>query len=726
MVQVHRSGSVVSIPRKLSHHVPRVPIIESQDYEKKLNVDFHSLDSEEFKLYKTANVEEYNLIGSANFEIVGKPKRQPKKKSKNLTDDEVDEVSNLSEKLGPKSLELMDEILRKGISLEDMPEAILSMANKDLTELEKKELLEIIQKGLSNGLSIEDILKSKGKGMGEKSKEEVEEMLRSGSKLSSVIKHFMTPSTTREQTEQEFQETMQSMLESRDLTEEEKLNVLFSNLKNQEKELAENWLNSGKSLEEIVQMLSDTRRTERGSNRSVSEVLNDTTLSLEEKFCLLKGNMNKKELDKIQNLVEGGLSIDEALKAVAAEEDNECEFSKKIKSLAKGKDLDPVEMLELIKEYLSEDEMERCEEMIRNKYKTDDIIQYFLKYGTGRIVTEFETMMRNIFEGKELSNEEMLEILKSNLGPESLLKLEEMLGSGLSQSEVIKFMIKNGKTRATEEKDTKLNIENLLKQEDVSLEEKVDLVKGQLNDEAKFAMEELLKAGYRTEEVMELFLRCANDLSLVNSDGMFKKTVRFSDEPPDAFLYEARDVWSMIDQCEVKLNVPFMTNHSKCGTFTHFFGKVVKVTTGKDLTHREILDVIAFRLGGDFAVEFDELRYQGYRLQEIVDHFLMKDEAARLDSMRRARLRAQTRREAEVRLRREARRDDWGVRLRYCQSEEAGLQLIIDEVTKVGPAYRSGLRAGNTIVTVDDWLITLMDRPQVSWWWVVCNAGIYQ
>ena len=235
-----------------------------------------------------------------------------------------------------------------------------------------------------------------------------------------------------------------------------------------------------------------------------------------------------------------------------------------------------------------------------------------------------------------------------------------------------------------------------------------------MNEEAKFAMEELLKQGYKTEEVMDLFLRCANDISLLNSDGMFKKTVRFSDEPPDAFLYEARDVWSMIDQCEVKLNVPFMTNLSKCGTFTHFFGKVVKVTTGKDLTHREILDVIAFRLGGDFAVEFEELRYSGYRLQEIVDHFLMKDEAARLESMRRARLRANTRREAEVRLQRAAKRDNWGVRLSYCQSEEAGLQLRVDQVTELGPAYRSGLRAGNTIVTVDDWLITLMDRPQVS------------
>ena len=42
MVQVHRSGSVVSIPRKLSHHVPIVPILESQDYDRKGFIYFSS------------------------------------------------------------------------------------------------------------------------------------------------------------------------------------------------------------------------------------------------------------------------------------------------------------------------------------------------------------------------------------------------------------------------------------------------------------------------------------------------------------------------------------------------------------------------------------------------------------------------------------------------------------------------------------------------------------
>ena len=114
----------------------------------------------------------------------------------------------------------------------------------------------------------------------------------------------------------------------------------------------------------------------------------------------------------------------------------------------------------------------------------------------------------------------------------------------------------------------KAKIQNFVSDGSLTVEEKVSLMKTQLNTEAKCLMEELLKQGYCKEEVsitttaatlltvpmqvLELFLRCANDLSLVHRDGMFKKTVRFSDEPPDSYLYEARNVWSVIDVAEVE------------------------------------------------------------------------------------------------------------------------------------------------------------------------------
>merc|ERR1712038_1747308 len=56
----------------------------------------------------------------------------------------------------------------------------------------------------------------------------------------------------------------------------------------------------------------------------------------------------------------------------------------------------------------------------------------------------------------------------------------------------------------------------------------------------------------------------------------------------------------------------------------------------------------------------------------------------------------------------------WGVEISYTFSDENGLYLVLGQVHSDGPAYESGLRSGDVIVTVSDWLITVMDRPQVA------------
>lgn len=336
---------------------------------------------------------------------------------------------------------------------------------------------------------------------------------------------------------------------------------------------------------------------------------------------------------------------------------------------------------------MSDDEIEWLNAMQKSKYSIEDIIKYFMKNAKGRKVSELEIEMRELIEKGTLSEQEILAILKSKLGPRSCEELEKLLDSGMAKSEVIKVMLKNGKTAEMEKEEMKDIINNFVSDDTLSLEEKVSRVKSQLDVEAKCLMEELLRQGYAKDEVMDLFLRCANDLTLINSDAMFKKTVRFSDEPPDAYLYEARNVWTMMDKAEVRLNVPMMNNNSKCATFATFFARVVKLTTGRGLTHREIIELIRFRLGGDYAAEFDELRAQGYRLQQLVDHFLMKDEAHRKESVRRARLRAQSKIDAEVRLRRSAHKDKWGVTLdysyRYQHTAQCPLMFLSGETCRL-------------------------------------------
>ena len=73
-------------------------------------------------------------------------------------------------------------------------------------------------------------------------------------------------------------------------------------------------------------------------------------------------------------------------------------------------------------------------------------------------------------------------------------RLEEMLLSGnFSTCDVLKVMMQNGRTAEMEETDTKMYIENLLLLQNIPLDEKVNLVKKKLNEEAKFAMEELIR-----------------------------------------------------------------------------------------------------------------------------------------------------------------------------------------------------------------------------------------
>ena len=199
--------------------------------------------------------------------------------------------------------------------------------------------------------------------------------------------------------------------------------------------------------------------------------------------------------------------------------------------------------------------MQYLNEMVKNKYKIDDIIKYFMKHGKGRVISEWEEEMREYLDGKNLSEDEILELFRGKLSSLSIKEMEEMLKSGLSKSETIKLLLKTGKTDDMLEKEMKLKMATFVNDENTSIEEKVMLVKDQLNIEAKCLMEELLKQGYSKEEVLDLFMRCANDLESVHHDPLFKKTVRFSDEPPDAYLYEARNVWTMIDMAEVNITI---------------------------------------------------------------------------------------------------------------------------------------------------------------------------
>ena len=134
------------------------------------------------------------------------------------------------------------------------------------------------------------------------------------------------------------------------------MNVIISNLNDKDRKYFEELLNEGKTIEEIVKLLNkdDILSTESDNKENITDILNNSSLTIEEKFELLRGNMNPTELTEIQRLIDKGMSVEEALRAVANIHDSsenleESEFAKLITKHMKDKVLNNNEILDIIR-----------------------------------------------------------------------------------------------------------------------------------------------------------------------------------------------------------------------------------------------------------------------------------------------------------------------------------------------------------------------------------------
>ena len=59
-----------------------------------------------------------------------------------------------------------------------------------------------------------------------------------------------------------------------------------------------------------------------------------------------------------------------------------------------------------------------------------------------------------MFDGKNMSEEEMLEALRNQLGTNSKKEMEEMLKQGYTMQQILDHFMKNGKTEEEEQKET--------------------------------------------------------------------------------------------------------------------------------------------------------------------------------------------------------------------------------------------------------------------------------
>merc|ERR1711970_735072 len=91
---------------------------------------------------------------------------------------------------------------------------------------------------------------------------------------------------------------------------------------------------------------------------------------------------------------------------------------------------------ELMKSLVSEKDQRKMEKMLKQGYSPDEIVEHFLedaekKSGSQSLARKMEELTR----GKDLSEDEIMELMKNEMGEESRKKMEELLKQGHSKKD---------------------------------------------------------------------------------------------------------------------------------------------------------------------------------------------------------------------------------------------------------------------------------------------------
>lgn len=526
--------------------------------------------------------------------------------------------------------------------------------------------------------------------------------------------------------------------------------VTVGHLDDEGRELCDQMCKQGYSPEEIVEFfktyvskkmkieiymknfLKNHKTSDKEKMNMIKKMLEGSNMSKKDFLDLVKNQFGAEAQETLEQFMKSGMTMQEAMDAFMkqAEKKEKEELRAKLQQLLDNSNMSKEEIFEALRSQLGSEDQAKIEEMLRQGMTMEDIIKHFTGQeevsldrrpsrssadlnNNEQPGSEFARRMQELMANGNLSEEAMIELMKQQLGAGSRAEMEEMLRQGYSMQEVLDHFMKHGKTEQEEQKALTQRLQAVLNDTKMAKDQAYAFLQENLTAEARKAMNDLLKQGYTMEEVIELFKKHGNDLSGIEN-ALAQITVEFDGEPPDAHLHANRDAFSVVSREDVMARIPFMVPGNNAHTFKEFIEKVKKVVEGKGLTHREILDIMESRMGGSYLTDMRQLRAQHKTLAEVVDFFLAKDIAMRKQAQRIARLKAQAKVDAHVDLKRKEIKQNWGVQISYTYSDENGLHLVLLGVEESGPAWCSGVRPGDTIVTVNDWLITVMDRPHVA------------
>merc|ERR1719392_166157 len=244
----------------------------------------------------------------------------------------------------------------------------------------------------------------------------------------------------------------------------------------------------GKSQEE------ETRDTAETMKHIMASKKKNIKMSQKELKEMLDERLDDESKAKMQEMLKAGVPLKEVLDHFAKQcdppEEQLTEMEKKMQKMTQGQDLSNYQIYELMKEQMDAESRKKMEEMVKNGCPLEEVIEHFMKKGKTKEQAQNEKSeeLRQKMEGsKDLSPEQILELLRAELGAEDKAQMERMLKNGCSVQEVIDHFVNRGHESdfSDEKTEFQAKIEELLEGKNLSDDEILALMRSQVDDETK-------------------------------------------------------------------------------------------------------------------------------------------------------------------------------------------------------------------------------------------------
>ena len=179
----------------------------------------------------------------------------------------------------------------------------------------------------------------------------------------------------------------------------------------------------------------------------------------------------------------------------------------KVLEILGGQEAIAEEIIKIFRDILTDENIQEMEKMISDSsLSLDEVVKHFLESGQLRNLSVVDKMKR-LIGGKDVPEDEMLTLLRIQLGPKSIEKLELMLKQGYSLRDVIDYLMKNGKTAEEELEELKMKMKSILTDGNMSPEEALSLLANDLTEHEKQKLNELIQQGLSTDEILKELLK---------------------------------------------------------------------------------------------------------------------------------------------------------------------------------------------------------------------------